>query len=65
MERYTIRVFAYEFLRTFRRKGFLFTTFGLPLIGIAIFLGIQFFTGSSADEQIASLQEIIETSNDV
>lgn len=65
MERYTVRVFAYEFMRNVRRKGFLFTTFGIPLLAIAIFLGLQVFTGSSADEQIATLQEIIETSNDV
>lgn len=65
MERNTLRVFVYELMRNIRRKGFLFTTFGIPLLGIVIYLALQAFTGTGTDEQIASLQEIIEDSNSV
>ncbi|MBN1202980.1 MAG: ABC transporter permease [Anaerolineae bacterium] len=34
-------VFRYEFRQFFRRKAYLFTTFGVPLIAIAIFFGYQ------------------------
>src|SRR3990172_3539554 len=43
-------VFSYELRRNFRRRGFLFTTFGIPLIGFLIITGIQIFSGSSANE---------------
>lgn len=42
------RVFTYEIVRNFRRKGYLFTTFGLPLLMIALFYGYQFLSNRSA-----------------
>jgi ABC-2 type transport system permease protein len=38
-------VFRYEFMRNLRRKGYLFATLGLPLIGLILTLGFQFFMG--------------------
>jgi len=38
------RVFRYELKRNLRRKGFLFTTFGIPLISFALFFGYQFIS---------------------
>lgn len=38
-----LRVFFYELRRNLRRKGYLFGTFGVPLIGLLIVLGVQFF----------------------
>jgi ABC-2 type transport system permease protein len=37
--RHIYEVFRYEFTRNVRRKGFLFTTFGLPLIGFVLAFG--------------------------
>ena len=47
-------VFNYEIRRNFMRKGFLFATFGLPLVGFMIMMGIQAFAGSPED-QLAEL----------
>jgi ABC-2 type transport system permease protein len=50
-------VFSYELRRNLSRKGFLFTTFGLPLIGFVIFFGYQLISGAqSPEEQLAELQ---------
>jgi ABC-2 type transport system permease protein len=38
------KVFLYELQRNIRRKGFLFTTFGIPLIGFVLFFGYQAIT---------------------
>ncbi len=42
------QVFTYELRRNARRKGFLFTTFGLPLIGFALVFGIRFISDINA-----------------
>ncbi len=42
MFRHIAHVFLYEFRRNFRRRGYLFTTFGIPLIVFAIYFGYQF-----------------------
>lgn len=34
-----MKVFLYELSRSFRRRGYLFTTFGIPLIGLALLFG--------------------------
>lgn len=50
---HTWSVFSYEFRRNLLRKGYLFTTLGIPLLGIIIFLGYQFlFAGGSDDGDI-------------
>ncbi len=41
MFRHIAHVFLYEFRRNFRRRGYLFTTFGIPLIAFAVYFGYQ------------------------
>jgi len=41
MFRHIAHVFLYEFRRNFRRRGYLFTTFGIPLIAFVIYFGYQ------------------------
>lgn len=41
-----INVFIYELNRNIRRRAFLFSTFGLPLIAAVFIFGIQAFTGN-------------------
>lgn len=48
-------VFLYELTRNLRRKGFLFATFGIPVIGFIVLMGIQTFAGQSAEDDIAEL----------
>jgi ABC-2 type transport system permease protein len=38
------QVFTYELRRNFRRRGYLFTTFGIPVIAFALYFGYQFIT---------------------
>lgn len=50
--RHAINVFRYEFSRNLRRRGFLFTTFGLPIIAVLIFLiAQQIGQGAAEDAQ--------------
>lgn len=49
------QVFAYELQRNLRRKGFLFTTFGIPILAYILFFGYQFISSrSSGGEDIAT-----------
>ncbi len=49
------QVFAYELQRNLRRKGFLFTTFGIPILAYILFFGYQFISSRSAGgEDIAT-----------
>jgi ABC-2 type transport system permease protein len=41
MTGHTVHVFLYELRRNLRRRGYLFTTFGVPLIAIVALLGYQ------------------------
>ncbi len=53
------QVFLYELKRNVRRKGFLFTTFGIPLIGYVLFFGYQIINdlnGSNAAGALDILQ---------
>ncbi len=43
---HTFQVFSYELRRNLRRKGFLFATFGIPLIGLILLLGYQLISSS-------------------
>ncbi|MFW5709284.1 MAG: ABC transporter permease [Chloroflexota bacterium] len=45
----TWSVFRYELVRNFKRKGFLFTTFGIPALGVAVFLVIQLIVSGGGD----------------
>ena len=44
------QVFTYELGRNFRRKGYLFTTFGIPIIALLLLLGYHFVTTLTRDE---------------
>jgi ABC-type Na+ efflux pump permease subunit len=48
MNRHILQVFGYELKRNLRRRGFLFTSFGLPLIAIILVLGIRFISERNA-----------------
>lgn len=45
------RVFKYELRRNIRRKGFLFATFGIPLIGFVILFGSRVISQANANNQ--------------
>jgi ABC-2 type transport system permease protein len=46
-----VGVFSYELRRNLRRKGFLFTAFGIPVLGFVVFMGIQALAGDSNDPE--------------
>jgi ABC-2 type transport system permease protein len=48
MNGYLWKVFSYELRRNARRKGFLFTTFGVPLIAFVLFFGYRAITDLNA-----------------
>lgn len=48
MSRHAWQVFTYELKRNIRRKGFLFTTFGIPLIVFAILIGYRAISQANA-----------------
>lgn len=47
MTNHIVQVFLYELRRNLRRKAYLATTFGVPLIGILLMFGGQFLAGQS------------------
>lgn len=49
MNGHTLQVFLYELRRNLRRKGYLFTTFGIPLIAAVILFGYQFISSRNND----------------
>lgn len=48
MNRHLVTVFLYELRRNLRRKGFLFTTFGIPLLGFVLLFGSRVITDLNA-----------------
>jgi ABC-2 type transport system permease protein len=58
--RHLWQVFRYEILRNVRRRGYLFTTFGLPILVIVLSFGIQWFgeqvSGGQTPANLAGLQ---------
>ncbi len=48
--RHILQVFIYELSRNVRRKGYLFSTFGIPLLAILLLFGYQGLQNLSADE---------------
>lgn len=53
MIRHLWQVFAYELRRNFWRRGFLFTTFGIPLIAFLLFFGYRVVTDINSRNQPA------------
>lgn len=53
MIRHLWTVFAYELRRNFRRKGFLFTTFGIPLLAFVLYFGYRVITEINSSNQPA------------
>src|SRR5215831_695740 len=70
MFRHIAHVFLYEFRRNFRRRGYLFTTFGVPLIAFIIFFGYQAITKLNArstppSSPLANASEALSASSDL
>lgn len=55
--RNTWNVFIYELRRNGLRKGFLFTTLGLPVIAFLLFFGVQLLSGRANEEAVRNLEE--------
>lgn len=55
-------VFRYELTRNLKRKAFIITAFGIPLLAFALFMVVQ-ATSSDANEE--AQQELIEESQDI
>lgn len=49
--RHTFQVFSYELLRSVRKRRYLFTTFGIPLIAIALLFAFQFISSRNAQDE--------------
>ena len=49
MNGHTAKVFFYELRRNLRRRGYLFTTFGVPLIAIVLLLGYKAISTRNAN----------------
>lgn len=57
----TFNVFIYELRRNFSRKGYLFTTFGIPVVGFVIVMVLMAASGSSdPEDQISQLENALE-----
>lgn len=54
MNTHIAKVFRYELHRNFWRRGFLFTTFGLPLFAFVLYFGYNFISNLNRDDQPAS-----------
>jgi len=48
---HTMRVFLYELRRNARRRGYLFTTFGVPIVAAVLLFGYQFIQGMNTTEE--------------
>jgi ABC-2 type transport system permease protein len=59
MMRHTLLVFLYELRRNFRRKGYLLTTFGVPVLVVALMLILQRvnLSGTGTQEQIVEAMD--------
>lgn len=54
MFKHISHVFLYEVRRNFRRRGYLFTTFGVPLIAFVVYFGYQFINNANANHPVGS-----------
>ena len=55
-----LTVFWYELKRNLRRKGYLFATFGLPLIGYLLLFGFQFIQNTTGTDDVVEEVSQIE-----
>lgn len=60
MLNHILRVFAYEFQRNLRRRGFLFSAFGLPIIAFALFLVVNQLTARTNEQAAEDMAEQIQ-----
>lgn len=51
MNGHLLEVFRYELVRNIRRKGYLFGTFGIPIIAVVLLFGIQALSTLSSSEE--------------
>ncbi len=63
MKGHTFEVFIYELRRNLRRRGYLFTTFGVPLIAIVLLLGYQFIASRSSQQPNTPEQDLAQQLN--
>jgi len=61
--RHWFEVFLYEARQQFRRKAYLFVTFGIPLLALAIFFGYQAYRDATQKRETKPSQPITETVN--
>ena len=54
------RVLTYELVRNLKRRGYIFTTLGLPLVGIVVLFGVQLLGGGNPQDQLEELQVELE-----
>lgn len=64
MNRHIFQVFFYELKRNFRRRGFLFTTFGIPLIALLLLVGYRAITAANAQNAPPDAAENATENND-
>lgn len=61
MSRHILQVFLYELRRNLRRKGFLFTTFGVPLLAFVLFFGYQAINSLTNQNPEDTAQDILNS----
>ncbi len=54
------RVLTYELGRNLKRRGYIFTTLGLPLVGFVVLFGVQLLGGGNPQDQLEELQVELE-----
>lgn len=54
MFKHISHVFLYEVRRNFRRRGYLFTTFGVPLIAFVVYFGYQLINNANSNSPSAN-----------
>ena len=57
-------VFRYELRQQFRRKSYLFMTFGVPLLAVLVFLAYQTYQNAAEDEADKPADVLSDTVND-
>ena len=65
MKSHTFQVFLYELRRNLRRKGYLFMTFGIPLIAVVLLLGYQFISSRTRQRRLRIAQRRIWRSSSI
>ncbi|MFN8449431.1 MAG: ABC transporter permease [Anaerolineae bacterium] len=60
MNGHTLQVFLYELRRNLRRKGYLVTTFGVPLIAAVVLFGYQIITSANGGGEDSAPQDLAQ-----